>query len=196
MICRTCALILTLWAVSAVSSEAAPKPPSAPAWQPPNALLSQLDVPVTVAVYQLRSPRGYTLQRQQGPNGMQSVNWVGSPRANGVRPYLMLGLLNVPAGEAKKYSAEQILDKFLQGIQRRRGNDWKRTRAEHGTINGLRSGTSPQGGVKMHGFNYVSLLGDRVIHLSSQDVEPDHQKALALAEAAVLTFNMASPRRP
>lgn len=49
----------------------------------------------------------------------------------------MLGIVTVPATEAGKHSVEQILDKFLQGIQKSRGQDWKRTPIELGTINGL-----------------------------------------------------------
>jgi hypothetical protein len=192
-------LILSMLSVFVASGQAAPKAPllknpAAPTWKPAPALLSRLDAPFTVGRFELRPPKGYVLQRQTGPAQTQALGWVGPARDNGVRPYLMLGIVTVPATEAGKHSVEQSLDKFLQSIQKSRGQDWKRNATEHGTVNGLPfvrarwSGSLPKSPFKVHGFNYVTLVKGQVIQLSSQDVEPDQREPLALAEAAALTF--------
>jgi hypothetical protein len=50
------------------------------------------------------------------------------------------------------------------------------------------SGTDKATERKMHGFIYVAVVGQQIIQLSSQDVEPHHGAALPVAEAAVQTF--------
>lgn len=188
--------LFLLCGACAFSGVAAPRTPSTSAWTPSRAYLSQLAATTKVGAYQLRPPKGYTRQHTSGPDQAQVVGWVSSPRPNGVRSYLMLAVVNVPKAPAKKYSVEQILNKFLQGIQRSRGKDWRRTATEHGQIGGLAfvrarwSGTEPKGGFKMHGFNYVGLVDGHIIQLSSQDIEPHYQEPLALAEAAALTFKV------
>ncbi len=88
---------------------------------------------------------------------------------------------------------EAALDSFLGGVQRRRVN-WQRTAPEVVQVSGLTfararwSGTEPNSGTRMHGLMYVAVDGRNIIQLSSQDVEPHHDAALRLAEAAVLTF--------
>lgn len=178
------------------------KPIAGYAWQPDKTLLNRLAAPVVVGGYELRPPLGYRLQRQSAPDQGQVLAWVGPARVDGVRPYLMLGIINVPTGEANKYTLEQALDKLLGSIQRLRKQDWQRTRAERGTINGLTfvraswSGTASGMPFKMHGFSYVTQVGNQVIQLSSQDVEPHDKAALALAQTAALTFKRATHPAP
>ena len=41
---------------------------------------------------------------------------------------------------------------------------------------------------KWHGFNYAARDGGTFVQLASQDVEPNYEAPLKLAEAAVMTF--------
>ena len=161
-------------------------------------MLNQLQVAVHVGGFQIRPPTGYVLKRKPGPDGSEAFAWVGAPRSDKTQPYLMVATIGLPAAEAKKYTLDQILDKFLQGVERRRAADWKRTPTEHGSINGqafvrARWNASVRGSaLKMHGFHYVATFGHRVIQISSQDAEPYHQRALKVAEAGALTFQIKS----
>jgi hypothetical protein len=41
---------------------------------------------------------------------------------------------------------------------------------------------------KMHGAIYVAIDGKTYIQIMTQDVEPHHEEALEIGEAAILTF--------
>jgi hypothetical protein len=163
-------------------------------WAPDRTLLSRLAPAVSLSGFQLRPPDGYTLQKQVHGSG-RIFTWIGPPRQDGTRPYLMVSVLTPPSGVRNRYTAEGALDMMLAGVQRRRV-DWKRSAAEHGRVNGLEFVRSRWSGVerttqqKMHGFSYVTVKGSTIIQISSQDVEPHEQSALRLAEAAALTFRM------
>ena len=188
-VCRKiliCAVLLILSAAPSNSEEGRPWLPTAPH-------LHKLSTKAEVGAYQLRVPEGYVLRTQSGPGGSMAHAWVGSPRSDGTRPYVMLTMGAPAPGETNPYTLTQVLAKFLAGIERRRKH-WRQSNAEEGTIHGVQfvraywHGTDIETGRPMHGFNYVAMDGDKVIQLSSQDVEPSHRGALELAETAVLTF--------
>jgi hypothetical protein len=64
----------------------------------------------------------------------------------------------------------------------------------HGKVNGFTAIGARWNGInkmlkkKMHGFVYALKDGHNHITLSSQDVEPNHEAPLKLAEAAARTF--------
>lgn len=188
-----------LWAIGAI--EAAPPLSKLPVWAPDKALLSQLAPAAIVKGFSLRPPQGYILRQDSGPSSSQVFGWLGPAHEGGTRPYVMLALIPIPPSEAKKYTLPQFLDKTMESVQRRRTN-WKRTPAETGIVNGVSfrrarwSGINTQIGLKMHGFNYVTVVGNQVIQVSSQDVEPHHEQALKLAEASILTFQILKNRKP
>ena len=162
-------------------------------WEPNKALLNRLDSPQDIEEFQLNPPRNYTPHTRLGDYGSKATAWAGPLRRDGTRPQVMVLTVTLPAEEVKQYTLEQILYTFMERLSHRR-QDWTRTSAEKGTINGLTfvrarwSGTDPNLGRKMHGFNYVTMVGDKVIQLSSQDVEPYAKESLDLAEASALTF--------
>lgn len=181
-----CAALLIVSTAPSNSEEGRP-------WLPTPPHLQKLSTKAELGAYQLRVPEGYVLRTQPGPGGAMAHAWVGSPRSDGTRPYVMLTIAAPPPGETNRYTRAQALAKFLEGIEKRRKH-WKQSKAEEGTISGVRfvraywHGTEIETGRPMHGFNYVAMDGDTVIQLSSQDVEPHHRGALELAETAVLTF--------
>jgi hypothetical protein len=178
---------------------AAPLPatakPTAPvAWTPEEAMLPQLSPATTLGLFKIRPPKGYSASSQTSPTGAEAFNWVSAPRADGTRAYLMVVMLDLPGSEAKKMTPDKMLGQFLIGISRTRGSDWKRTPTEKGVINGIPfvrarwSGSTPDGALMMHGFNYVCIVDGLVIQLSSQDIAPGHAEPLNLAETAALTL--------
>ena len=194
-------LLILLFAGALTRSVLAqPEPSASSPWSPDKALLSRLGTPTNVEGFELRPPKGYTFRRMQGSKGMHLFAWVSAPRKEeeGVRGYVIMGVVSLPAKE-KRHAPEEMLDAFLESIQRSRLGDWKRTHTEHGTINGLPfvrarwSGTAREAPFKMSGFNYVCLVGSQLIQLSSQDVE-SHPEALKLAETSVLTFKKIKTR--
>jgi len=188
-VCRNiliCAVLLIVSGVPANSQEGRP-------WLPTVPHLQKLPTNAEVGAYHLRVPEGYVLRNQPGPGGSMAHAWFGSTRSDGTRPYVMLTIGGPPPGEGNPYTLAQVLAKFLAGIERRRKH-WSQSNSEEGTINGVKfvraywHGTDIETRRPMHGFNYVAMDGDKVIQLSSQDVEPHHRGALELAETAVLTF--------
>lgn len=165
----------------------------APEWKPEAGVVARL-APVTDAgPFRIRPPKGYRMSREQGPPGSDVFGWVGAERRDGSRPYLMVMGVSPPAGKRNTYTPESALDRSLSALQEQR-SEWKRTETEKGKINGVPfvraywSGKEPERKVKMRGFAYLTIDGERIIQINSQDVEPHAEDALKLAEAAALTF--------
>ena len=162
-------------------------------WFANKALIGQLAPANVTGPYQIQPPKGYTLHSQPGPGGSMAQAWVGTSRADGTRPYIMLGIVTPPVGEAGKYTLSQVSAKLLAGVQRRR-KEWTQKPVEMGTVNGITfvrtywRGVDTETGLTMHGFSYVAQDGNVFLQLSSQDVEPYYKTALALTEASALTF--------
>lgn len=109
----------------------------------------------------------------------------------------MLFTVRLPPAELKKYDLEQALDELVASLSYQRRN-WTRTVTEKGLINGLTfvrtrwNGQDLPTGLKMHGLVYVAIVGETLIQLSSQDIEPHHVEALKLAELSILTLERSS----
>lgn len=152
--------------------------------------------------FQLKLPEGYQLQTQEGPLNMKAMAWVGPPREDGVRPYVMITVMSLPAPPEgqEQIKAEAVLEKFLTGIKNRR-QDWKQSPARKQEINGLTflradwEGIETKSELKMHGFNLATIDRQFVVQLSSQDVEPHHTKGLQLAEASIATFKSVQEKK-
>jgi hypothetical protein len=120
------------------------------------------------------------------------VAWGGSVRPDGTAPMFQLVLVSPPPGQ-RPPGVDQFLTSMLDGVRRRRQN-WSQSPPEWGTINGLAflrirwSGTEPSKGWKMHGVMYAAFDGRAFIQLHTQDIEPHHEQALKIGEAATLTF--------
>ncbi len=172
-------------------------PSKLPDWKPNQLHLDRLDAARSVDEFLIRPPKGYIAATRIGPFGSEATGWAGPPRGNGTRPQVMLLWAKLPPEELKKYSLEQMLDELVAGLALEREN-WQRTPPEKGMINGVVfvrtrwSGKDRSLNHKLHGFVYVALLGEKVVQLSSQDVEPHHQEALELAESSALTFKWTS----
>src|SRR5205085_9299363 len=143
-------------------------------WQSDRALASQLDAAVKVEGYSVRPPKGYRMQRGNGPEGVKAFAWVGAPRADRTWPSLMLNLILPPPGEAGKHTIEELADQLLAGVKRRRAN-WQQSKTEKGLVNAVPfarirwTGTEPTLQRQMQGFIYVALDGSTVVQMASQD---------------------------
>ena len=166
---------------------------TSPGWAGQSDLLADLSAEVNMSTFRLRPPKGYGLVEQPGPRGSKASAWKGAARPDGTSPWVMVAIAPIPPEETNVSTLEEALDKFLDAVRRRRV-DFQRTRPEVGQVNGVTfirarwDGTEPDRQLRMHGFMYVAIDGRTVIQLASQDVEPHHEKALKLAEAALLTF--------
>jgi hypothetical protein len=192
----------SLTPVRAQEDSAEKKPAALPVWSPDKAMVERLAPAVTVEGFQIQPPKGYRQQTTPGPGGSKGYAWVGETREDGTRPYLMLVVMTPPPGEAEKYTAPQVLEKFLAAIQRNR-SDWKRSATEEGTVNGVRFARAQWNGTEvttkrpMQGLMYVAFTGGRLIQISSQDVVPAPPgDPLAVAGAAALTFRTAGAEKP
>jgi len=160
--------------------------------QPDPKLLAKLADRVEVDdVYSLQPPNGYRqVMPERTPPGMKLMAWVGKPRDDGTSAMVQIMIVEPPEGEAIK-SPEQAMESMIGGVKRQR-HDWSQTDPEPVKINGIDflrvewTGTVPQLG-KMHGRMYVAVDGRAHISIHTQDVE-DHAGALAIGEAAALTF--------
>jgi hypothetical protein len=144
--------------------------------------------------YQIRVPKGYEFFPPPGnpPAGAKAFGWAGARRADGTAPSLAAMVITLPSGE-KKRSLDEFMRGLLDGVKRRR-TGWTETAIERGQINGLTflrarwSGADSTSNLPMHGFMYAALDNGTYISLSSQDIDPNYDQPLKLAEAAVMTF--------
>lgn len=150
--------------------------------------------------FQLQPPAGYQLQTQEGPLNSKAMAWIGAPREDGVRPYVMITVMRLPAPPAGQLKEEMVLEKFLSAVRSRR-QDWKQSPVRKQEINGLTflradwEGLEPNLELKMHGFNLVTIDNQFIVQLSSQDVEPHHKQGLQLAETAIATFKSVQEKK-
>jgi hypothetical protein len=178
------------------TSKKAERPRKLSEWRPDEALLDQLAPAVDVGAYQVRPPKGYTsVPTPPGaPKEARAFTWVGSTRPDGTAPQFMVVLITLPA-DAGLVLPDQLLVSALRALHRLY-ESWSQTDDETGRVNGLTflrarwSGTDAAKKWKLHGFVYVYVAPDDnlVVQLRSQDVEPNHEQALKVAEAAALTF--------
>lgn len=164
-----------------------------PEWTADKVLMKNLAEAVEIEGFSIQPPKDYEMQEGNAPEGMQLIAWGGEMRANGVRPSLALALFEPPKSESKKITLEQIAEKMIGGIKRSR-TQWKQTKVEKGTINGVTfarlcwNGTEPTRNLKMQGFMYFARDKNLIIQLASQDTVSEAKWSLALAEASVFTF--------
>jgi hypothetical protein len=169
-----------------------------PVWTSPHDVMSKLGQPIAIGGFRLRPPLGYSLQRSDLPSGLPSgsqvVAWAGPHRTDNTRPQILMTIVPIPSSEATADNLDRILSVFIAGIQSRR-SEWKQTPIERGIVAGttfVRSrwdGVDSETGATMHGVLYTGIVGNKVVELASQDVEPYHTTALALGEASILTFS-------
>jgi hypothetical protein len=167
-----------------------------PVWEPDAKLLEDLQPATIVEEYQCRPPKGYSAMSPPAnvPAAGKLFAWAGPLRRDSTAPQFMVTIVYAPAEEAKSFTAEQLLDKRLQAVKGKGVPNLTQTATERGQVNGLTfvraywTGTHVEKPWKMHGFLYVAKEGSTLFYLSSQDVEPNHEKALKVAETAALTF--------
>jgi hypothetical protein len=166
-------------------------------WRPTADLLPRLAEPQRVGPYQLHPPIGYRPQDRVNVWGDRTRAWLGTPRSDGTQPRVVLTLAS-PRIEAAAPSLEEILGQILARIRQPLRN-WTESPPESGTLDGIAfvraywQGTEATTGRGMRGFYYFARDGQTPIYISSEDVAPHSREALALAEAAVLTFTRRSP---
>ena len=184
-------IVFSIFLAQTIYGQKSVKPPI---WKSAKALLNQLDSATEIEGFLINPPKSYSWLTQPGPEGSKMTGWAGLPRSDKTRAQLVILTVRLPKEELKKYNLEQILDELVASIEQER-RDWNRTPTEKGLINGLLfvrthwSGTDIRSGRKMYGFNYVTLVGEKIIQLSSQDVEPYHKESLELAESSAFTFS-------
>jgi hypothetical protein len=169
------------------------KPGKPPVWKSNEALVDQLDSAKEIEGFLINPPKGYSWLAQPGPEGSKITGWSGVMRPDKTRAQLLVLTVTLPREELKKYNLEQILDELVASTGQQRKN-WQRTPTEKGLINGLIFVRTFWSGTDI-GLGYVTLVGEKIIQLSSQDVEPHHKEALELAESSVFTFKAAATNR-
>ncbi len=184
-----CVILMSLAAIKTNGQDK----PALPRWIPDKLLAKRLGTVVKIEKYTLQPPKDYHFLHKNGPEGAKMFAWVSDERKDGTKATLLLNLVAPPVGEATKYALDQLADKLLGGVKRRRTN-WHQEKTEIGLVNGLTfarinwTGTEPIHDLKMKGFNYVAIDGDTIIQLSSQDILSEANQALPIAEAAILTL--------
>jgi hypothetical protein len=105
----------------------------------------------------------------------------------------MIMVLTPPAVDASDTSTRDVIDKMFAGFKRQR-DSWNETGWEEGEINQIPFVRKRWDGVDrrhqkmMYGFGYAAKIENQFVFIHSQDVEPHHEIALPLAEAAAMTF--------
>ncbi len=169
--------------------------PSAQQWSPDKDLLENLAPAKALGGYTIRPPKGYQMQQApaNAPAGVKMHAWAGEPRKDGTKPSVLVMFLTPPSGEAPKMTLEQLAERMLGGVKRRRTN-WKQGEPEIGMVNGIKfvrvrwTGNEPALNADMEGFVYVAQDGNTILQLTSQDTVAEAKKTLPIAEASVLTL--------
>jgi len=155
-------------------------------------LASQLGTLEAVEEFTVQPPKGYKFVKGAGPDGAVIYGWSGEKRSTGTAPQFLI-LIFSPESEVRQSDMEPGLAALLVSFATGK-TDWKLGPIEHGVVNGhpfVRTrweGFEASLGYKVFGFSYLTIVGKKVIHLSSQDVEPFKTEALGLAESAARTF--------
>jgi hypothetical protein len=158
-------------------------------------MLAQLAPEAFIDGYRLRPPRGYSQSRDL-KSGAVVYTWKGPPRLDGSCPQLLVLLFPLPAAE-RDLGLETTLRNFLTGYKGSQAAlfpTWNQTPTERGQINSRDfvrarfNGSNATGLVRMSGFTYLTIDGEKMIVLCSQDLSPHDATSLRLAEAAALTF--------
>jgi hypothetical protein len=190
---KTLAFLMIFSVFAAVVANGQAKAPAAD-WTPDKKLAENLAPAQAVeGGYSIRPPKGYRIDRPDAPPGMKMFGWIGAARRDGSQPSLSVALITPPAGQAPNLPLEQLADKLLGGLKRRR-NNYQQGNPEKGVVNGMNfarirwTGTESVQNRKMEGFIYVAQDGNKIIQINCQDFVPEARQALPLAEASVLTF--------
>jgi hypothetical protein len=174
-----------------------------PAWKPDVQLLKQLGTEVKIEGNTIRPPSGFELKTSA--KGQKTVrSWAGEPREDKTfTVFWMITTGPLPSGENVRIpTLEEELESGLPAVEKLH-HDWKRTKIEHGTVNGLKcvrvywNGTDESRDYMAHGFIYVFFDAKGFYVIGAQDIEPYSAKSIKLAETAVLTFRVqqASPSK-
>jgi hypothetical protein len=168
--------------------------PAGPEWRPDPDQLVRLDSPTVCGSFQIRPPRGYTLQRRRMPSS-ELFQWKGAPRPDGTFPQLLAVLVPLPAG-GENVSVDQIFDPVVDRFKKEQAgifSTWMATGKEQGQINGIafmrtRIRGSTTAGAPMSGFIYMGIDNAHAIFVVSEDIAPYDREALPLSEASTLTL--------
>lgn len=142
--------------------------------------------------YHIRPPAGYSAVQTEAPEGASAYAWVGAQRKDGTRAALMLTLI-VDEKAARGLTLEQAAGTMLYAVKKLRVG-WTQSPAERVTIDGIAftrirwSASERKSKRKMRGFILEGRDGDTLVTLSSQDVLPQAEHALSLAETGAKTF--------
>ena len=127
-----------------------------------------------------------------GPENPMLYGWAGAMRDDRTVPQFVIMTFS-PEGVVRQVDMEPALAALVDRVKIGK-KDWKQSPFEHGVINGLPfvrtrwEGFEVTFGRKLFGVSYLTIVGQKVIQLSSQDVAPFHTASLSLAESAVKTF--------
>ena len=168
------------------------KPQSIPAWKPDRALVKQLVPAAAFAGCTFLHPNGYQINRRNTAH-VHAFDWVSPVREDGSRGVIVVTWMIPPKQELNRLPLNEYLNAALETESTIR-IDWNTSPIERGSINGTPfnrvywTGKDKYNQIPMHGFIYITRVGNKIIEFSSQDFVPTEEKYLALAEASILTF--------
>ncbi len=159
---------------------------------------------IDFGAFLIRPPADLTLVTQEGNAGDRLWTWEDDSRPNGLVPMFTVAMSDPRAEGSEAFKVLQMADKVrldpewvlnmtlsLYSEQ----PDFKRTKAERGTINGrpyiraaFTSSISEDNPTLVHGFLYVFVRPERVTEIWAVAPEPAPEAFLKMAEAAVQTF--------
>jgi hypothetical protein len=200
--------LLACGCASATAARATPLPSAgAPLAAPETPVAAPLPLEnsrIDFGSFFIRPPANLTLVTQEGKAGDRLWTWEDESRPDGLTPMFTVAMSDPRAEGSEAFKVLQMADKVrldpewvlnmtlsLYGEQ----PDFKRTKAERGTINGrpyiraaFTSPISEENPTLVHGFLYVFCRPELVTEIWTVAAEPGHEAFLAMAEAAVQTF--------
>jgi hypothetical protein len=166
---------------------------AAPAWTPSKLLAGQLSPAITLAGFTIQPPKGYSKSPAPTTKNDPLEIWASPFNATGHATILSFAQYTKPGAKARTQPLASTVARFVQA-QASSYKGWKVTPTQMGTIHGAPfcrcywSGIEIDRGVQREGFLYLGRSGTSIYALSAQVTGTKDRKALALAEASVLTF--------
>jgi hypothetical protein len=160
-------------------------------WKPDAEFASKLSSRTQCCGFTIQPPVGYT-RRNVAQGRQELVGWQGPSRDNGTRSSFSIAVATPPPNEELP-SLDIAILKLIQNIKNRR-SDWQESGPSYGQIGGIDfvkktwSGIDLQQDVKLAGVIYVALVDGKVVQLSTQDLDPQPDDGMKLAEASIRTF--------
>lgn len=168
---------------------------SLPVWQPTERSYESVNLTIkeSLVPFQIKSPKHYLVTNSTNSYG-ELFLFRGIRRKDGTVPSFIVNFIPKLPKQKNQDNIWDCLESALNETHKGRPCKWQQSNMEAGKIGNLIfvrqywQGEDTYLHKMMHGFVYLGRRGDTLIIIASQDYDPYSKGTVALAEAAILSF--------